>query len=108
MTNSKSNQIEATYLRYIYDGLSFNTLQKDNISALPEGLIGVYEEALSSDQYINTRERFLTFFAAKVAFLVFFGFDWKHNIHLNTDTCNATLGKGSNRFQSSFISKFLS
>jgi hypothetical protein len=57
-------QIEPTYLRYIYDSLSLNTIHKDNISALPEGLIGMYEEAFSNEQDVSSRERFLNFFSA--------------------------------------------
>lgn len=43
-------QIEATYLRYIFDGLSLNTIHKDNIPALSEGLIGMNDEALLNEQ----------------------------------------------------------
>jgi hypothetical protein len=57
-------QIEPTYLRYIYDSLDLNAIHKDNISALPEGLIGMYEEAFSNEQNVSNSERFLTFFAA--------------------------------------------
>ncbi len=57
-------QIEPTYLRYIFDSLSLNTIHKDNISALPEGLIGMYEEAFSNEQNVSSRERFLKFFTA--------------------------------------------
>jgi tetratricopeptide (TPR) repeat protein len=57
-------KIEPTYLRYIFDSLSLNTIHKDNISALPEGLIGMYEEAFSNEQNVSSRERFLNFFTA--------------------------------------------
>jgi len=57
-------QIEPTYLRYIFDSLELNALHKDNISALPEGLIGMYEEAFSNEQNVRSRERFLKFFTA--------------------------------------------
>jgi tetratricopeptide (TPR) repeat protein len=57
-------QIEPTYLRFIHDALAFNTIHKDNISALPEGLIGMYEEAFSNDQNVSSKARFIKFFAA--------------------------------------------
>lgn len=56
--------IDPTYLRYIFDGLESKSIHQDNISALPEGLIGVYEESLSQDQDVQSRERFLSFFSA--------------------------------------------
>lgn len=55
-------QIDPTYLRYIFDGLASNFIHQDNISTLPEGLIGVYEESLSQEQDVQSRERFLSFF----------------------------------------------
>jgi len=58
------NQIEPAYLRHIYDGLLLNTINKDNISALPEGLIGMYEEAILNEQNVSSRARFLKFFTA--------------------------------------------
>jgi hypothetical protein len=52
-------QIEPTYLHYIYDSLSLNTIHKDNISALPEGLIGLYEEAFDDRASVVEREKLL-------------------------------------------------
>ena len=54
---------DPTYLRYIFDGLESQSIHKDNISALPEGLIGIYEEALPPEDNVQDREKFLSFFA---------------------------------------------
>ena len=54
--------IDPTYLRTIVDGLSSGALQKDNPAALPQGLIGVYEEAMSPESNVNDRQQFLAFF----------------------------------------------
>jgi hypothetical protein len=60
--------IDPTYLRYIFDGLESKSIHQDNISSLPEGLIGVYEESLSQDQDVQSRERFLSFFSTWALF----------------------------------------
>jgi hypothetical protein len=54
--------IDPTYLRTIVDGLSSGALQKDNPSALPQGLVGVYEEAMPQASQVNERKKFLEFF----------------------------------------------
>jgi hypothetical protein len=54
--------VDPTYLRTIVDGLSAGKLQKDNPANLPEGLIGIYEEALAPSENVNERKRFLDFF----------------------------------------------
>jgi hypothetical protein len=41
-------QLEPTYLRYIYDGLIKGSIHPENAAELPEGLIGLYEEASMS------------------------------------------------------------
>ena len=58
--------VDPTYLRTIHDGLVTGSVNKDNASSLPYGLVGVYEEALpngsrhliqersDSDSYDNT------------------------------------------------------
>jgi hypothetical protein len=58
------NQIhtDPTYLRTIVDGLSSGALQKDNPSALPQGLVGVYEEAIPPASQVIERKKFLEFF----------------------------------------------
>ena len=55
--------IDPTYLRNIHDGLLLGTLHKDNASALPMGLVGMYEEALPPASNVNERKKFLKFFA---------------------------------------------
>ena len=56
-------QTDPTYLRTIHDGLLLGTLHKDNASALPMGLVGMYEEALPPASNVNERKKFLKFFA---------------------------------------------
>jgi len=53
---------DPTFLRTIVDGLSSGALQKDNPSALPEGLVGLYEEAIPQASQVNERKKFLGFF----------------------------------------------
>ncbi len=55
---------DPTYLRYIVDGLHSQSIQQENLAALPQGLIGIYEEALPWEQNIQERGRFLQFFSA--------------------------------------------
>jgi hypothetical protein len=54
---------DPTYLRAIHDSLLSGMLHKDNASALPMGLVGMYEEALPLASHANEREKFLAFFA---------------------------------------------
>jgi len=54
--------IDPTYLRSIYDGLISGALFKDNASALPAGLVGIYEEALPPESLLNERKLVLEFF----------------------------------------------
>ena len=54
---------DPTYLRYIFDGLDSQSIQKENISALPAGLIGIYEEALPPEHNVQDREKILSFFS---------------------------------------------
>jgi hypothetical protein len=56
--------IDPTYLRNIYDSLLSNTLHKDNASALPLGLEGIYEEYLPPACCVKERQEFLDFFSA--------------------------------------------
>ena len=57
------SMIDPTYIRTIYDGLLLGTLHKDNASALPMGLVGMYEEALPPASNVNERKKFLDFFS---------------------------------------------
>jgi hypothetical protein len=54
---------DPTYLRSIFDGLLSGAVHKDNASALPLGLVGMYEEALPPAVNVNERKKFLDFFA---------------------------------------------
>ena len=56
------NFTDPTYLRSIYDGLSAGSINKDNATALPIGLVGIYEEALPPVSNVNERKNFLEFF----------------------------------------------
>lgn len=54
---------DPTYLRTIHDGLLSGTVHKENASALPIGLVGMYEEALPPAANVNERKKFLEFFS---------------------------------------------
>ena len=56
------NYLDPTYLRTIYDGLVSGQLHNDNASSLPTGLVGIYEEALTSAKPVRERQKFLKFF----------------------------------------------
>ena len=57
------NQIEPTYLRYIRDGLKKEAIHPDNASALPDGLIGLYEEAFEENLSAVKRQKLLEQFS---------------------------------------------
>jgi hypothetical protein len=54
--------IDPTYLRSIYDGLSAGSINKDSATALPIGLVGIYEEAMPLKSNVIDRKKFLEFF----------------------------------------------
>jgi tetratricopeptide (TPR) repeat protein len=54
---------DPTYLRTIHDGLLSGAVHKDNASALPQGLVGMYEEALPPAANLSERKKFLEFFS---------------------------------------------
>ena len=58
-----SNHLEPTYLRYIYDGLIKGSIHPENAAELPEGLIGLYEEAFDERQPVHKRQKLLERFA---------------------------------------------
>lgn len=58
----KNMLADPTYLRYIFDGLESKSIYQENIFALPEGLIGIYEDALPQEYNVQDRERFMSFF----------------------------------------------
>ena len=55
--------LEPTYLRYIYDGLVKGSIHPENAAELPEGLIGLYEEAFDERQSVHKRQQLLERFA---------------------------------------------
>jgi hypothetical protein len=54
--------LDPTYLRTIYDGLNSGAIHKDNASALPTGLVGIYEAAFPPTSNVNDRNKVLDFF----------------------------------------------
>jgi hypothetical protein len=54
--------IDPTCLRIIVDGLSSGAIQNDNAMSLSKSLIGVYEEAISLENNVSERKRFIEFF----------------------------------------------
>ena len=56
-------QLEPTYLRYIYDGLVKGSIHPENAAELPEGLIGLYEEAFDERTSVVERQKLLQRFA---------------------------------------------
>jgi hypothetical protein len=55
--------LEPTYLRYIYDGLVKGTVHSENAADLPDGLIGLYEEAFNERTSVIERQKLLNRFA---------------------------------------------
>ncbi len=55
--------LEPTYLRYIADGLAKGAIHPDNASALPDGLVGLYEDAFSENLSAVERQKLLEQFA---------------------------------------------
>ena len=52
-----SLQLDPTYLRYVYDGLVSGQIHPENPSDLPEGLIGLYEEAFDESISVVARQK---------------------------------------------------
>ena len=57
------SHLDPSYLRYIYDGLEKGNLHPDNAAALPEGLIGLYEDAFDESKPVLERQKILETFA---------------------------------------------
>ncbi len=55
--------LEPTYLRYIYDGLIKGSIHPENAAELPDGLIGMYEEAFDERTSVIERQKLLQRFA---------------------------------------------
>jgi hypothetical protein len=60
------SHLDPTYLRYIFDSLEKGTIQAENASELPDGLIGLYEETFDDQLPVLERQyifRLFTLFA---------------------------------------------
>ncbi len=57
------SHLDPTYLRYIYDNLIKGSVHSENASELPEGLIGLYEEAFEEHLPVMERQLLLKRFA---------------------------------------------
>jgi hypothetical protein len=55
--------LDPSYLRYIYDSLIKGSIHPENAAELPEGLIGLYEEAFDERQPVHERQQLLERFA---------------------------------------------
>ena len=55
--------LEPTYLRYIYDGLVKGSIHPENAAELPDGLIGMYEEAFDERTSVIEQQKLLQLFA---------------------------------------------
>jgi hypothetical protein len=55
--------LEPTYLRYIYDGLIKGSIHPENAAELPDGLIGMYDEAFDERTSVVERQKLLQRFA---------------------------------------------
>jgi hypothetical protein len=58
-----NQHLEPTYLRYIYDGLIKGSIHPENAAELPDGLIGMYEEAFDERTSVVERQKLLQRFA---------------------------------------------
>jgi hypothetical protein len=56
-------QVEPTYLRYIHDGLVSGIIHPDNAAELPEGIIGLYENAFDDCTSVIERQKLLRRYA---------------------------------------------
>ena len=63
MTAENPMHLEPTYLRYIYDGLFNSSIHPENAAELPDGLIGMYEEAFDERTSVVERQKLLQRFA---------------------------------------------
>lgn len=60
--------LEPSYLRYVHDQLATGTLSPENAAALPEGLIGLYEQEFSQNISVNKRQGLLNHLATWALF----------------------------------------
>jgi len=52
-------QLEPTYLRYVYDGLSKGSINSSNAAGLPFGFIGLFEDEFQANIPSNERSKLL-------------------------------------------------
>ncbi len=57
------NSLDPSYLRYIYDGIFNGVIASDNESTLPEGLVGLYEDAFLENIPVYRRQQTIVLFA---------------------------------------------
>jgi hypothetical protein len=57
------SHLEPTYLRYIHDSLIKGSIHPENSADLPDGLIGLYEEAFDERTSVTERQKLLQRFA---------------------------------------------
>jgi hypothetical protein len=57
------NSLDPSYLRYIYDGIFNDVIASDNESTLPDGLVGLYEDAFLENITVYRRQQSLEVFA---------------------------------------------
>ncbi len=57
------SKLEPTYLRYIYDSLIEGSIHPENAAELPDGLIGLYEDAFNERNAVFERQKLLKRFA---------------------------------------------
>jgi len=57
------SHLEPTYLRYIHDSLVKGSIHPENAADLPDGLIGLYEEAFDERTSVTERQKLLQRFA---------------------------------------------
>jgi hypothetical protein len=55
--------LDPTYLRYIHDNLIKGSVNPNNASEFPDGLIGQYEEAFEEHLSLQQRQKLLKLFA---------------------------------------------
>jgi hypothetical protein len=55
--STKQNTTDSNYLRAFHDGLLSGSLNKIDASGLPQGLVGICEDAVPPINYVNERQR---------------------------------------------------
>ena len=55
--------LDPSYIRYIYDSIKRGEVSVDNEASIPDGLIGMFEDAFNESIIIDKRQESLNFFA---------------------------------------------